>query len=226
MKIRWRYEIFPLLLLAAVFVLAFVALPHAPDKIPIHWGFSGEPDNYAGKFWGLFSLPVISVLIYTLLLFLPRIDPGRKNYEKFQGIYLAIRTIIILAFTCIQLIVVLWALNIKVNVNIAVMLITGFLLMLLGNFMGKLRPTWFVGIRLPWTLSSDESWNKTHRLGGWLFVVFGLALVIAAPFQNKPVFYILWICGGLALVFLCFYSYLAWKKDPNARSLNSRSSGW
>ncbi|MGD9142670.1 MAG: SdpI family protein [Dehalococcoidia bacterium] len=224
MKVSWRSEIVPLLLIAAMFVLAVIAWPDAPDRIPIHWGLSGEPDNYAGKVWGLFGPPVIAAGIYTLFFIMPRIDPRKRNYERFWSKYLIIRTVIITVLAAIHVVTFLWAIGTEVNMNIMVPMIIGFLLVLIGNYLGKLRSTWFVGIRSPWTLSSEESWNKTHRLGGWVFVIFGLALVIVAPFQEKWAFYAWGITGAAALVFLYAYSYFVWKKDPDARPVGTRAS--
>ncbi len=218
MKLNWRTEILPVACMAAMFTLAVIAWPHAPESIPIHWGISGEPDNYAGKFVGLFAAPLIALGVYILFLVLPRLDPRRENYPRFWNRYLFIRTAIIMVLTAIKTITFLWIMGINVNMNIAVFMIVGFLLIIIGNYMGKLRPTWFVGIRSPWTLSSEESWNKTHRLGGWLFVIIGLGMVIAAPFQEKIAFYILIGIGAASVVFLFVYSYLVWKRDPDAHS--------
>ena len=149
MKVTWRSEVVPLVLIVAMFALGAIAWPQAPDRIPIHWGISGEPDNYAGKVFGLFGGPLISLGIYGLILILPRIDPRRKNYELFWGKYLVIRTIIITVLAAIQVVTFLWAIGIDINMNIAVLMIVGFLLIFTGNYMGKLRPTWFVGIRSP-----------------------------------------------------------------------------
>ena len=218
MKFSWRTEILPLTCITAMFILAIIAWPHAPDSIPIHWGISGEPDNYAGKFFGLLGAPLIAVGVYIVLTVLPRLDPRRENYPKFWGKYLVIRTVVILILVAITVVTFLWVMDVDVNMTIAIFMIVGLLLIVIGNYMGKLRPTWFVGIRSPWTLSSDESWNKTHRLGGWLFVIIGLGMVIAAPFQEKVAFYILGGLGAVFIIYLYVYSYLVWKKDPNARS--------
>jgi uncharacterized membrane protein len=223
MKINWRSEIVPIILITAGFFLAIAAWPQAPDKIPIHWGLTGEPDNYAGKSLGLFLAPLVALGLYGLFFILPRIDPRQENYERFWNKYLIIRALIITILAAIQLVIFLWAIGTEVNINIAVPMIVGFLLIFLGNFMGKLRSTWFVGIRSPWTLSSEESWNKTHRLGGWMFVVFGLLLVIAAPFQEKWAFYAVAAAGGAALVSLYVHSYLVWKKDPDAKPPRTRT---
>lgn len=222
MKLSWRSEILPLTCITAMFILAIIAWPHAPESIPIHWGISGEPDNYAGKFFGLLGAPLIALGVYALFIVLPRLDPKRENYSRFWTRYLFIRTVIIMVLAGIKVVTFLWVMGIDVNMTVAVFMIVGFLLIILGNYMGKLRPTWFIGIRSPWTLSSEESWNKTNRLGGWMFVVIGLGMVIAAPFQEKIANYILIGLGIACILYLYVYSYLVWKKDPDARSEATR----
>lgn len=223
MKINWRSELLPLFLIAVMFILGAIAWPQSSDRIPIHWGISGQPDNYAGKI-GLFYLPLTALGVYALLIFLPVIDPRRRNYEKFKGSYLIIRIVLILVFACIQVFTVLWALGIDAKINIVVPVIVGLLLIVMGNYMGKFKPNWFLGIKTPWTLSSDESWNKTHRLGGWLFVLYGLALAIGGPFQQSWIFITLGILLGVIIVGLYTYSYFVWKADPRATNIKSRWS--
>src|SRR5262249_32769783 len=99
-----------------------------------------------------------------------------------------------------------------------VVTMTGVLLVVIGNFMGKIRPNWFVGIRTPWTLSSKVSWDRTHRLGGWLFIVGGIAMIasVAAPSSLR-----IGICASVpfAIVGICFvYSYFLWRADPDKQS--------
>ena len=225
MKLSWRTEILPVACIIMMFILAIIAWPNAPESIPIHWGLSGEPDNYAGKLFGLLGAPLIALGIYILFLILPRMDPKRENYQRFWNRYLFLRNLVIVMFACIKVIVFLWIMGMEIKMNIAVFMIVGFLLIFIGNYMGKLRPTWFVGIRSPWTLSSNESWNKTHHLGGWLFVIIGLGMVVAAPFQEKWAYYALGITGVVFLVFLYVYSYLVWKKDPDVGHLQANNSG-
>ncbi|MBN2238957.1 MAG: SdpI family protein [Dehalococcoidales bacterium] len=225
MKFNWRTEILPVVCIIAMFVLAIIAWPNAPESIPIHWGLDGQPDNYAGRFFGLLGAPLIALGVYAIFFVLPKIDPRKANYEKFWGRYLFMRNLVIITLTCLNIITFLWVRNIVVNMGMAVFMIVGFLFIFLGNYMGKLRQTWFVGIRSPWTLSSEESWNKTHRLGGWLFVIIGLAMVIAAPFQVKEAFYATGIAGAVMIVVLYIYSYLIWKKDPGAGPAGTRISG-
>ena len=216
MKFNWRSEIVPVFLILAAFIMAGVAWPHAPDRIPVHWGLSGQPNGYAGKI-GLLYPALIALGIWVLMIVLPRIDPRGRSYEKFQGAYTVIRSAIIAVLVCIELLTVLWVYNVHTDINIAIPVVVGLLLMTLGNFFGKIRPNWFVGIRTPWTLSSTESWNKTHRLGGWLFVLLGLALAVVAPFQQAWAFILVAVLLGVMVVGLFVYSYVIWKRDPAAR---------
>lgn len=217
LKTNWRSELVSLFLLVAMFVLAGVTWSTAPDEIPVHWGIGGEPDRYGGRFEGLLLAPLIALGMYGLLLVLPKIDPRRAHYERFSDVYALLRTAIVALLAGIHLIMVLWARDVPVDTGLATPLMIGLLLMVLGNYLGKLRSTWFVGIRTPWTLSSEESWNKTHRLGGKLFVAVGLALVIASPFQNLWTLYAIGAVGLAALVLLTAYSYWVWRADPAAQ---------
>jgi len=223
MKISWRTEALPVILIAGMFIMVAIALPQAPDSIPIHWNAAGEPDGYAGKVFGLLIMPLITLGIYASIFVLPLIDPKGKNYERFWNVFLIIRTIIILPLVCGHTIIFFWAIGIEISVNTILPMVIGFMLIVLGNYMGKLRPTWFVGIRTPWTLSSEESWNKTHRLGGWLFVVSGLALVIAAAvLDGEQTTYAVLAAGIGPAVLLTIYSYFVWRKDSKTDSTKTR----
>jgi uncharacterized membrane protein len=221
MKVNWRTEIISLFLIAAMFVLAAITWPVVPDRIPVHWGFSGQPDRYGGKFEGLLLLPLISLGIYLFLLLLPRIDPRGGRYQRFAGAYLVIRTVLISFFVVVYVVGVLWARGVTVDIMMIMSLAMGLLFMVIGNYMGKLRPNWFAGIRTPWTLSSVESWNKTHRLGGKLFIAVGLIMAFTSLFQKPWTF-----LASIGLLIVCsiglvVYSYYIWRADPAARSKNT-----
>lgn len=218
MKINWRSEIVSLLLVAAMFILAAAVWNTMPGSIPVHFGFDGQPDRYGGKFEGLLSMPLTASGLYLLFFFLPHIDPRGERYIRFAGVYTIIRTAVIALLAAIQVIIILQARGMAVDVSTVVTLAIGLLLVVMGNYMGKIRPNWFVGIRTPWTLSSEESWNKSHRLGGKMFVVLGL-LMAAASLLRKP--WVLLVFVGLLLIctiILAVYSYIIWKADPSAKN--------
>lgn len=91
--------------------------------------------------------------------------------------------------------------------------LVGIMFIIMGNYMGKIRPNWFMGIRTPWTLSSDEVWNKTHRLGGKLFVLAG-ALLILVAFLPGSVTLVTLIIGVAAVVIIpTVYSFILFKRE-------------
>lgn len=215
MTVRWRSELPQWVLLGAMFLLAAVVWSSTPERVPIHWDITGAVDRYAGKVEGLLLIPALSLGVYLLLLFIPRIDPGRANYAGFAGPYAAIRLAIVAVLAVSYALVVLAALGRQPPVIAAVPILIGALLVVLGNYMGKIRPNWFVGVRTPWTLSSKRSWTQTHRLAGWLFVASGIAFVLAGAFSSPLALGVAVGVLTLSVVSIVVYSYLVWRTDPD-----------
>jgi uncharacterized membrane protein len=203
------------LLLVAMFALAAATWGSAPDRIPVHYGFDGRPDRWGGRFEGLFAMPLTAFGVYVLMLLFPRIDPGRANYEAFAGAYATLRLAIIALLAAIQGIVVLAIRGGHVDMEKLIPILVGALLMVVGNVLGKVRPNWFVGIRTPWTLSSKRSWVRTHRLGGWLFVAMGAAMIVVAALWPGRAFVVVAAVGGAGVLALIVYSYVVWRNDPD-----------
>jgi uncharacterized membrane protein len=214
MKIAWKIEVPQWIILAAMFVAAAIAWPHAPDRIPVHWNINGQVDRYGGRFEGLFLMPLFALGVYVLMLVLPRIDPGRANYARFSGAYRAIRIALLALFAVFDGVVQMWVWTGHVDIALIAPLAMGVVSVFLGALLGKIRPNWFVGIRTPWTLSSKVSWVRTHRAGGWLFMLVGLATIVATFISPRVAFWAL--IGGLVggTVALVVYSYLLWRQDP------------
>jgi immunity protein, SdpI family len=215
MKFTWKTE-WPLwALLAAMFVLAAITWPHAPDRIPVHWGLNGEVNRYGGKFEGLLLVPIIGLATYLLFLVVPRLDPGRANYAQFAGVYTLLRYSILVILALVDGIIHLWIRGVHVSIGTLIPLLVGALFVVLGSVLGKIRPNWFVGIRTPWTLSSKLAWTKTHRVGGWVFMATGLSLIVAGALNSRTV-----LIGAFALAFVgvlgtVVYSYIVWHGDPD-----------
>ena len=214
MKLSWRQDAFPLAIVAAMFAAAAWSWSRVPDRIPIHWNAAGEIDGYGGRFMGLLLVPLIALGCYALFFVLPMFDPGKQNYASFQAAYHAIRNALVGFFGLLYAGTIAAAHGRQFNMTTLIMPALGVMFIILGNVMSKIRPNHFVGIRTPWTLSSKLSWNKTHRLGGWLFVAEGLLFILvglAAPKLLLPVVL------GSTLAMLCVlfpYSYHIYSKDP------------
>lgn len=177
----WRAHIVPLLAIAVSFVATVILLPRLPDPIPIHWNAAGQPDNYAPRFWGAFALPLTALGLYGLFLIIPTLDPRRENYAKFADTYQILRVLFVLFMVFIQGITLYSILVTDSQLNTNLVLIgVGLLLVVIGNYMPRVRHNWFVGVRTPWTLSNEEVWRRTHRLGGQVFVLGGIIIAASA----------------------------------------------
>jgi uncharacterized membrane protein len=215
MKIRWRSEIFSWAVIAGMFLLAALSWSAAPDSIPIHWNIQGQVDNYAGKAVGLLLLPCTALGIYLMFLVIPRIDPSRADYGAFGKAFGVKRLSTLVVLAVCEAVLLLWIRGIHVSVGTVMPLAIGGLFMIIGNYMGKIRPNWFVGIRTPWTLMSRHVWAKTHRMGGWVFIASGALVILAAIFFNTWVWWVLLATGAGGSVWAFVYSYLAWRTAPD-----------
>jgi uncharacterized membrane protein len=214
-KPNWKTELPLLALLAAMVVAAALIWPTAPDRFPVHWGVSGQVDRYGGRFEGLLLLPLLGVLLYLLMLFLPRLDPGRLNYPRFAGAYYTIRATVIAMLALLYTVMLLAAKGVPVDMPRFAGLTIGALFFVLGNVMGKIRPNWFFGVRTPWTLSSKRSWTRTHRLAGWVFVVGGIALMAAGVIRTSLAMGVAYAILMTGVAVTIVYSYFVWRSDPD-----------
>jgi len=215
MRINWRVEALQWLILGAMFAVTAWAWSRVPAEMPVHWNIQGEPDRYGGRAEALLLVPLLSLGLYALLLVLPRFDPLGENYARFSGTYAVLRTSILAVMAVLQAVLIAAALGWQGNVGTAISVAVGALFVVLGAMMPRLEPTWFVGIRTPWTLSSRTSWDRTHRVGGWVFIVTGIAMAILGlidPTWAFPVMLVGVLGGTLGLI---AYSYWVWRTDPD-----------
>ncbi|WOR13714.1 SdpI family protein [Hyphomonas sp. FCG-A18] len=207
-----------------VIAWVWMALPEG-EQIPLHWNAAGEADRWGSKreaMFGLAVMPVVVLFTTILLAVVPKLDPRRANLEKSAKTYgiVWVAVMVLLAGVSVG---IGWLKVSSVSTAAGpdvsgipfvrfVMAGTALMFIVLGNYLPKTRPNWFLGIRTPWTLSSDEAWEKTHRLGGRLFMLVGLVGLVIA-----------FVLDGLALAFavpamvltvtaICFiYSFLVWR---------------
>lgn len=185
-------------------------------RVPVHWGVSGEPDGYGSKAEALLAAPLIAALLTALLALLPRIEPRRAHLEQSLDAYVAVWGALVLALAAIHAAIVGTALGSAVNVPAVIAGAVGVLFLVLGRVLGNVRSNFFFGVRTPWTLSSERSWEKTHRLAGRLFLVLGALVLLLALFGNSPLLFAALIGGALtAAVALLVYSWHVWRTDPD-----------
>ncbi len=218
---RRRLVIFSAVVIGAMLLLstwAWLSLP-ADAQVPIHWGVDGQANGFANKTLGLFLVPLITIGLAALMWVIPVIEPRRANFEKSGKAYAAIWVGLILLMAVIEVVTVAAAMGLAFDVSALVFAGTGILFVVIGNYLPKIRSNYLMGIRTPWTLTSDLSWTKTHRLGGRLFVIGGIAFIVLALVRPAPGVLFALLMGGMILlvVVLFAYSYQVWKTDPDRR---------
>lgn len=212
---NWRLEAFHWVILLGIGATSLLAWPYMPERMPIHWNAAGEVDGHGSKLVGLGLFPALALGLYLLMLFLPRIDPGRANFRNFARPYWIIRLSILLLLALIHGAIVLIALGYQIPMNVIVFLAVGLLLVVIGNYLRKIRPNWIVGVRTPWTLSSKLSWTKTHRQSSWWMIAMGISFGSCA-FVASEWYVLAVVCFTLAATaWLFIYSYLVWRTDPD-----------
>ena len=193
----------------AVAVAAYL-YPGLPEQIPTHWNVRGEVDGYTAKPWGVVILPATTVFMFIIMRLIPVISPRGYRTDKFVDV-VNVFTVVLVGFSSgIAVLVLLAANGQNVPVNEIIFASIGLLFVVLGNYMGKVRKNFFIGIRTPWTLASDEVWSRTHRVGGRVFMLLGL-FMIANSFLPAPVE---WLIGTIlvAALGLVVYSFVIYRK--------------
>jgi uncharacterized membrane protein len=201
-------------IVVAMFVAGALAWPFAPDSLPVHWSLGGQANRYGGKVEGLFLLPAITLVVLVGVKLLPRIDPLKAHYAEFSRAYAVVALLIVAFLAAVYATTLAVAFGVPVNASRVVLPLLGVLLIGIGAVLNQVRPNWFVGIRTPWTLSSERSWTATHRVGRWVLIGMGAAWVLAGLLQTSwalDLALLLCLAGILGLV---AYSFVAWRDDP------------
>lgn len=179
-------NLYAVMLLAVTTCVIIWAYPRLPDRVPIHWGLSGEPDGYGNKWPYAFLGPTLGVGLIGLFAVLPLLDPKKRNYQRFERPYRMLRDAIVTFGCFIGILPVITTLGLTKSSGTLIMAGVGILFAFMGNYMSQLKQNWYAGIKTPWTLSNEIVWNKTHRFSGKLWFIGGL-LTSALAFLPKPV---------------------------------------
>ncbi|WP_066640280.1 SdpI family protein [Desulfolucanica intricata] len=201
-----------IIIIFAGFVAAFFVYPHMPEQVPSHWNLQGEVDDYASRFWGTFGPPLLTVGIYVMMVFLPLIDPRRQNYMKFTRAYQVFKIVLVLFLTGLYVITILYSLGYKVSINRLVPLGVSMLFIVIGNYFGQIRHNYFVGIKTPWTLASEEVWLKTHRFGAKVWVTAGFLGIVGSLISGKWGLIIMLAALAAAIILPTIYSFIIFKR--------------
>lgn len=206
---RWL----PASIIAGAWLFSIAVYSRLPDRVPVHWDISGEPNRYGSRIEGAFLLPVLMIAFFALMQWYPSRDPRAANIAKFRGAY-DIVVAATIAFLCgVHVLALGQALGWRVDITTVALVGIGAMLVIVGNLLPLARSNFIFGIRTPWTLSSEQVWTRSHRVGGYAAVVAGL-ITIASAFFARPIGVVislvsLFIAGLIPVV----YSYVLWSRE-------------
>ncbi len=206
-------------IIIACLVAGAVVYPYLPATFVSHWGIHGEANGTMDRSWGVLAIPIIMLVLVGLWALLPRIDPIAPGFKGFRYVYDFIFFLIISFFAYAYALML--GINAGLRFNMLAMILPALaaLIFILGVLLPYLKRNWFVGIRTPWTISSDAVWEKTQRLGGALFEVVALFIMVAAFTTTRAV--ILWLIvvpSLLAAVISVVYSYFLYHGSRQEKS--------
>ncbi len=197
----------------ALYLSSFIA---DDAKIPSHWNFRGEIDGYAGKWTAILLFPGINTLMFIIMLILPIISVRyRKTPERFSHMVPIITNIVIFFFATIHIYTLLIGAKLISATGSFIFYALGLMFILLGNILPKMPSSFFIGIRTPWTLSSEYVWRKTHKVGGICFVLSGLLMIFVPAIwgNNATAMIIMSVLFMALLLYSVLYSFLLYKKE-------------
>jgi len=188
-----------------------------PDQIASHWDINDQVNGYMPKVWGVFMMPLIALGMSVLFLIIPNIDPLKANIAQFRETFNLFIVLIVAFMLYIHGLTLAWSLgytNFKMSTSMLPAM--GLLFIFIGLMLRKAKRNFFIGIRTPWTLSSDTVWDKTHQLGSVLFMASGMLALIGGIFGGMTAFWFLFVPLIGSTVFLLIYSYLLYRQETKA----------
>ncbi|ADR37679.1 protein of unknown function DUF1648 [Oceanithermus profundus DSM 14977] len=197
------------------------ALAVFPDRIPAHWNAAGEVDRWGSKFEVLI-LPAVQLLVVAALAVWPRFDPSRRGPWRAWPLLVA-ATAWGLALLQLGVLYLTWTTLQGAGLNAegglrALLVVLGLTFVITGNYLPKAPQNWLFGVRTPWTLSSPRAWQVANRVGGWIFIALGLAVVVAAWWWPPE-----WVLWGMMAALLLATAYLVWLSWAVWRQEEARS---
>ena len=203
-----------LLMVLAATIVGLALWNQLPDQMASHWDPNDQVNGYMSKFWGVFLMPLITLGMMVLFLVIPSIDPLKANIAQFRDVFNLFITLVVAFMLYVYALSLRWNLGYTdFGMSKAMLPAMGILFFFIGYMLRKAKRNFFIGIRTPWTLSSDRVWDETHRLGSVLFMVSGVFAFIGSLFGGMIAFWFLFapIIGSTLITLV--YSYVMYQRE-------------
>jgi uncharacterized membrane protein len=206
--------IITLLLIAAMTIFSIAVYDQLPAQMASHWGVNDQVNGTISRFWGAFLMPIISLGMLGLFLLIPSIDPLKANIARFRQAFNLFIVLMVAFLTYVHGLTIAWNLGYTgFQMSAALLPAMGLLFIFMGYMLTKAKRNFFIGIRTPWTLSSDTVWDKTHALGSKLFIASGILTFLGGFFGGQIAFWFLFIPVIGSALFLVVYSYFLYRQE-------------
>ncbi len=206
MKINKKLLVITTIIILLPIAVGLIFWEQLPETMATHWGTENEPNGWTSKAFTVFGIPAVIAALHVICLAVTYADPKRSNIgQKAIGIVywiLPATALLVMGSTYA------YALGMSVNIGMICCLLMGVIFIALGNYLPKARLNYTFGYKIPWTLNSEENWNRTHRLAGWLMVICGLIFIINAFILSEWVLLACFIAAVVPMI----YSYVLYKK--------------
>ena len=178
--------------------------PRLPETMATHWDFSGNANGWSSRAATVFGLPLF-ILALHLVCFYAESRETKKNRNP------VLRTVLLWFCPAVSLLsgamTLGTGLGYEMHISTVVPVFVGLLFLILGNYLPKIRQNRTMGIKLPWTLASEENWTRTHRVAGFTWVAAGLLMLLSALLRlHGPTVTVVLL--ALAVGIPVLYSYL------------------
>ena len=209
--------IFVLILIIAATSAGLLVWNHLPDRMASHWNVNDQVDGYTSRFWGVFLMPLISLGMLGLFLLIPSIDPLKANIAKFREAFNLFIAWMMAFLLYLYGLTLAWNLGYqRFKMSQAMLPALGLVMIFAGWMMRKAKRNFFIGIRTPWTLSSDRVWEQTHRVGSVLFIVSGALAFFGVFLPGATAFWLILVPITASTVFVIAYSYMLYQQETKA----------
>jgi uncharacterized membrane protein len=215
-------------LIAAIFVgvsaaLSVLTAPELPTRMATHWNAAGQPDGTMSKPAALVLIPAMTAGLLIVFALIPRVDPLRANIASFRPVYDWFVVVFTAFMTVIHGGIIAFNLGYEFDFTLLVLAAVAGLFYYVGVLLTHAKRNWFVGIRTPWTLSSDEVWDRTHRLGGRLFKLTALVALVGLLYGEYAIYFLVvpaLFTAGITIVY-SYYLYEQLERDSERDPTNS-----
>jgi uncharacterized membrane protein len=209
--------IITLVLIGLALLAGVILWNQLPDQMASHWDTNDQVNGYISKFWGVFLMPLITLGMLALFLVLPNIDPLKANIAQFRESFNLFIILIVAFMLYVHSLTLAWSLGYQdFKMSAAMLPFMGVLFIAVGWMLRKAKRNFFIGIRTPWTLSSDTVWDKTHQLGSVLFMASGALAIVGGFLGGTTAFWLMFVPLIGSSLFLVVYSYVLYRNETKA----------